>query len=392
MAIAVSSWFIDQLNSPSTEPVRTFTLGGSDYSDDITKWPRVKKSANEIRSVSVTIPLINIDGHLNGFYQNTYLIPSSATLEYGFTHPSSGDETIPIFSGFLNNVTYDEKTCQVHLRDKFWDFTHKIVGESSIPVSIGPEIPTDTIWTLCTCYGELSNITSTSNPDIDYASFLTLAAQYSADSVTIASHFDGQKVSQTVSAIMNHTDAKVWIEGDGKLNFKGFIEISSLDTTFTDDEISRLRIDVEKQRLINTQHIDFNYSVSSDYWQNRVTSVSSTSVNTFSSHEDILQNENVWYTTSSSALSVAQKRVFLLNQPPRRFTVSTELSGLNMQIADTIRLVDSFFNVTSASGWQITEYSLDSDTGDIEWELDEAVAGDAFYLDVSTLDGDHLLL
>ncbi|MHA2277530.1 MAG: hypothetical protein ACXAC2_17260, partial [Candidatus Kariarchaeaceae archaeon] len=303
-----------------------------------------------------------------------------------------GDETIVIFSGFLNNVRYDQKNCELQLRDRLWDFTQRIVGESSIPVSIGAEIPTDTIWTLCTCYGGLSNVASTSNPDIDYASFQTLAAQYSGDNVTTASWFDGQKVSEAVSIIMEHTDAKVWIEGDGKLNFKGFIEISSLDTTFTDDEIKKLRIDVEKQRLINTQHVDFDYSVNSDYWQSRVTDINSTSVNTFATHEDIIQSENVWYTNTVSALVVAQKKTFLLGQPPRRFTIDTDLFGLNMQIADTIRLVDSFFNITSSTGWQITEYTFASDTGDIFWELDEAVAADAFYLDVSTLDGDHLLL
>ena len=88
----------------------------------------------------------------------------------------------------------------------------------------------------------------------------------------------------------------------------------------------------------------------------------------------------------------AQRSTTILQTPPKRFLIDTGLAPLHMQIGDTVRLVDSFFNVTSASGWAITKQTIDLNAGTVQLEVDEAVVANAFYLDVSDLDGNDLLL
>ncbi|NIP51314.1 MAG: hypothetical protein GWN13_15375, partial [Phycisphaerae bacterium] len=62
------------------------------------------------------------------------------------------------------------------------------------------------------------------------------------------------------------------------------------------------------------------------------------------------------------------------------------------KIGETARFVDSFYNVTSASGWRIVEQQIDLQRCVIDIELDEATVLNAFYLDVSNLDGNEYLL
>lgn len=301
-------------------------------------------------------------------------------------------EKLSVYTGELDGVTYDgELNAVIRAKDKVHELSKRSVGTTAEPVSFGSQIPTDIAWTLVTCYGGLSNITSTSNPDIDYSSFLATAAVFSGDAVLVLAHYEGEKVSTALSALARYNDMRVWVEGDGKLNFNRFSVVTSADAVMKDD-IKNLRIDVERKLLINTQYVDFNYSVDSDYWLSRVQDVSTTSVNSFGIQEGIIQEKSVWFADSDSALNIAQRQINLYKHPPRLFTVETPLTTLHYNIADTVRIVDEFFDITSASGWVLSGGTIDMDNGSLTRELEQSLTGLAFILDESTLDGDRLLL
>ena len=57
-----------------------------------------------------------------------------------------------------------------------------------------------------------------------------------------------------------------------------------------------------------------------------------------------------------------------------------------------MRLVNSFYSITSADGWRLVETELNMDDGQLKLELDEAAVLNAFYLDVDYLDSAALLL
>ena len=108
--------------------------------------------------------------------------------------------------------------------------------------------------------------------------------------------------------------------------------------------------------------------------------------------EEALMDESIWHVDSVSALGLSQRKVNLLRSPPKRFEIITGLYGIQRQISETVRLVDSFYGVTSASGWRLVGNYYDTDRGIITRYLDEATVMNGFYLDVSDLDGDDLLL
>ena len=83
MAYEVSSYFLEQVAKRGQSPVRKFYIGTSDYSERVTKWPTFKRTANNIKSINIDIPLANADGHFNTFYHDTYLMPNTVTLEMG---------------------------------------------------------------------------------------------------------------------------------------------------------------------------------------------------------------------------------------------------------------------------------------------------------------------
>jgi len=392
MAYDVTSWFQQQLETRSSEPKRVFTIGTSDYSERVNRWPKFKRTANEIKSIKIDVPLTNADGHFNMFHEQTYSMVQTCTLQIGFTHPTSGDELITIFTGHLKNVKYSKKDCILRLRDRMWDFAQRKVGDSDAHVDIGSTIPSDIAWTLCTCYGGLSNVASTSNPDIEYDDFLAWAEQFSADSVLMTANYQGMKITKGLTKLAAMTDSAIWIEGDGKLRFKRFSEADSLDITFTHDEYTHLQIDVESLRVVNKQYVGINYAVESDYWQHTILDQNTSSVNTFGAHENILRDESVWYVDSGAAINLAQRKTMLLEHPPKKFELGASLFGLNRQIGETIRLVDSFYNITSASGWRFVEIDFNMDKGQNKFILDEAATIPAFYLDVSNLDGSDRLL
>ena len=394
MAYDVTSWFLVQLEKYNSEPKRVFKIGTSDYSSHVFKYPKFKRTANDIKSINIDIQMSNEDGTFNGFYEQVYTIPNTCVLQVGFTHPTSGDEFITLYTGFLKNVRYQSEGAKaiLKLKDRLYDFTDRKVGDSQAHVDIGSTIPSDIAWALCTSYGRMSSVASTSNPDINYASFLTWAAQFSGDSVLMTANYQGMKVTEALKRMAQMTDSAIWVEGDGKLNFAKFVEPGSLDITFTDENYDKLTIDVESLRLVNKHFTYFDYAVGSNYWQKSIFAINSTSVNTFDLREGYERDKSIWYVDSVGALGLSQRRTNLLNQPPKKFTLEGGLYGMQRQISETVRLVDSFFGITSASGWRLMEAEFNLDSGGTTYQMDEATVMNAFYLDVSLLDGDDLLL
>ncbi|MFH2232094.1 MAG: hypothetical protein ABII13_02905, partial [Patescibacteria group bacterium] len=78
--------------------------------------------------------------------------------------------------------------------------------------------------------------------------------------------------------------------------------------------------------------------------------------------------------------------------PPKTFNIKAPAYYFNMTVADKIRLVDSFFGITSESAWRITTEKFNMHTGAMEFECGGALAVNPFMLDVSFLDGLDILI
>ncbi len=386
MGYDVTSWFIDQLSTIGAEPKRVYSIGTSDYSNRVTKWPVIDRSSRIFKSVSFTVPLANADGGMNHFFSDLYTIPNTATIKIGFTHPTSGDELISIFTGKIHNVGYSNKQCSILLKDRLFEFSNLKIGATNDPVTFDDALVSDIAWTLCTCYGGLDSTQGSNNTDIDYGSFEVWSNIFSRDSLFCDANYTGEKVKEALSILAEISDSAIWVEGDGRVTFKRFTEADSNDILFTRDEFIDLSIDVETIGLINRQHVGFAYSTESDYWVQNVSFQNTASVNSFSLHEEKIENKSIWYTTSASAINLAQRRVVLYKTPPKRFKILTSFVGIHRQLSETIRLVDSFYNQDSSDPLRIISYKFDVDKGSVSYLADTATAFRAFTLDVSTLD------
>lgn len=386
----VSSSFKCQTRYRMLEPVRKFYISTSDYSDLVVTWPKIKKKASGLGSVSLTVKIANTDGAMNEFYKGQYKLKDELKFTMGVT-----SESIDLYTGEISKVSYSKNSCVIKTRDKMWGFAQRVVGESETPVKIPPSsqyLISDIAWTLCTCYGELDGTQDSSNPDINYETFETWAEQFSINNIFGQSYYTGDKVIGALTKLANMNDSAIWVEGDGKLNFKKFDSVGSDDIAFTDGEMGGLQIDIDMDRLINKQWVYFNYAVDSDYWQSNVFNVETTSVNTFGLRENILKDKSFWFVDSVSALNMATRKTALLNQPNREFNFVIGMGGLQTQVGDTVRLVNSFYDLTSGQGWTVDEITYDMHNVKNKYHVSGSLVLDGFYLDVSTLDGDMLLL
>lgn len=393
MGYEVTSWFIDQLKLKASRPNRRFVIGSSDYSSRVLKWPTWQRTAKDIIASKTTVELANADGALNGFHERIWTMADTCALAVGFTHATSGAEWLTLFSGDIKEVKYPNKTkCQIHVRDRLWSLTEKKVGDSDVPATFAAQIPSDIAWTLVTCYGGLSGIQGSSNPHIDWEAFNTWAAQFSADSVLCAARYEGEKVSEALVGMADYTDSAIWTDGDGKLRFIRYSEPSSLDFALDGSEIEDLVIKVDGRALVNKAWCYADYKPESDYWAINVWAAETTYINTFGLHEQIWKDDSLWYTNSVSALTLATRKALVMKAPPRRFELDTVVVGLHRQLGEMVRFVDSFYHISSGTAWRFNEIEVDMHDFGVRYLLDEAIAGNGFYLDVDYLDGDKLLL
>ncbi len=392
MAYSVSSAWIDQLVATApVDIVRKCTIGVSDYTDFVLKWPKIRRTINDLRSVDISVLLANVDGHLNDFYTSTYSMVQSVQLQFGFII-SGSPELVDIYNGHIKGVKYNKREVSIQCKDRIWDLAERVVGESDGVVTFSNQIPSDIAWDLCTSYGGLSNVKSTSNVDVDYAHFQHWALQFSHDSLEMKAVSDGQKITESLVALAEFSDSGIWVDAVGKLKFERFTEASSQDLLLGTSDFLDFGIDLSSLKLINKQNVEADYSVESDYWIISVFDQSSASVNSYGLHEDLMRDENVWFVSSTNAQNLAQRRVLRLEEPPKKLEIQTALVGLQMELNDTIRVVDSFHAITSEDAWRISEYGFDMQSGEVEMVLDGSTALKGFYLDIDYLDSRAVLL
>ena len=393
MSLQVTSWFLEQLALKTSEPVRTITIAGSDYSDRVVKWPKFKRTWDMVRPTDLAITLANEDQVMNFFVNTPTNLRADCILSFGFSHPTSGDELITMYQGTVQRAQYNRGACTLRMLDKMKAFTERTVGDRDSPVTFSHELPSTIGWTLCTCYGGLSNIGSDSNPDIEYDTWLSWAAVFSADNVLMSAQFDGLKVSEALKRLAHMTDSAIFNE-HGNIEFRRFSEIDSNSTLLGDDHIMNVGLTVDDSEIVNRQFVWGGYDVTSDQWALQALQVESSSVNSFGTREHILKDNAMWYVDSSSALNMAQRRISNLAEPIERYVVDTVLVPLNRSLGETIKISDAFLGVSSI-GLRLMASEIDMNTGRMKLDVDASRLLSPFTLDdayLGLLDQDYNLL
>ena len=294
---------------------------------------------------------------------------NDALRTYRFTEIN--DELLTLFSGTVADLTFKDAALDLRIVDKVQRLSDRIVGTSNSATvfSSNTLLPSDIAWTLCTCYGGLSTVQSTSNPDIDYASFRTWANAFSLDQIYMGASFKGQKVTEALRKLTENTQSAAFIAND-KLTFARWSATDSGVLQLTDNHIKTLGVKIKADALINKQWVEFNYVPTSKNWNNAVFEANTASINSYGTRETVMKDESVWYTTSASALNLAQ-RFLLINQLPYdQVDLTTPLVPLYKQVGDTVNVTDSHLDL--GDSWRIMEMALNTDDGSMELVIDNS--------------------
>jgi len=293
-----------------------------------------------------------------------------------------------IYTGDLTNIKYRDRLATVTTKDKLWRLTDSIIGTNETPVSFTNIIPTDIAWDIMTCYGGMDTVQSDSNVDIDYDSFLAWSSIFSSDNIDMSAYYDGDKILTALSDLAEATRSTIWINEDGKFEFDRFGGITVASETFTILEREQLdfEVDVTAKDAVNNYGVNYNWDVESSYFVNIDYSVNSDSVSNIGELSENLEIESIWYTNQTNASLIGQREVFLYGKPPKVWQAATGLVGADKTLSQLSRLVNSFYGVTSADVWRVTEQQIDLGSGRVDLTFDSAVSLYGFYLDIDSLD------
>jgi len=390
MTHSVTSWFIEQSQNLTVEPVRVFTLGGSNYSEHVVQWPKFKQSWNSIRPVSLTVNLSNGGKQFNFLKDDTTLMTAQAEFSMGFTHPTSGNELITLFNGTIERMRYGNSLVNLSFVDKFKQLTERLIGTTSEPITYSGSnyLPADIAWYAITSYGGYDNVASSSNVDIDYESWLQWSNVFSADAVYVGASFKGIKVSEALKKMGRYTDSAIFIHNN-RISFKRFSIADSNQTSFDGDSIKNLSLSVDDRDVTNNMYVSGLYDTTSRYWAMTVNDENSSSINSYGLRENDIKDSSIWYINSGSAINLAQRRIQAVSVPFNKVQVSSTLKGLPRIIGETISVEDE--NLDIAEGYRIMEQTINMDAGEVEFNVDRSYFSSGFILDTSTLNSVDVL-
>jgi len=366
-----------------SSPTRKFLVGTSDWSNLVLKWPSIKTTINDFNGIKINIELCNIDKDFNNFYNTLYMIPQTATISI-----SEGTSEYTVFTGEPYDIKYKDQKCTVYLRDKIGDLgRYKAISALGGATSFDNVNPALISWQLLMNYAGFDQTSSTANTDINFNSWLNWSEVFSRDAITMDAEYNDVSINDALEDIMNLTDSQAFVDTTGKMKFRANIDVSSNDYYLNDSYIKDVEINLKMSDMINRQWVNGGYIPASEYYS-IITKIENTpSINSYGTFENTLKSENIWYTTSANCLYQGQRKVSHFKDPVKIFTLETGLIGVEMELGERIRFVDSFYDITSASAWRIVEKEINLDNGLMRFELSGALSLEPFTLDVSNLDG-----
>ncbi len=378
----VSTLFTEQAASPTPTVVRELLIGTSDYSSRVTRWPKITKKWNDIRPTVLTIGLANEDQAFNFLRDDPTNLRSIVDVKMGFFIPASdANELVTLFSGTIDRVKFARGQASISVQDKIKPFTERIAGSSDVPVEfVGSNyLPSDIAWWLCTSFGGLSAVESTSNVDIDFESFSEWANVFSEDSVFVQARYEGKKVNEALRSLGRYTGSTISVENN-KLTFNRFTAISSENTNL-DTEIKAVSLLVDDSIIMNRFHTFADYDVSSDVWNMDVLAENSISVESYGLRELVEKDKTIWYADSVSALNFSQRMISTNGIPFDQYEIEIPLVALSRQLGESITFTDSFFGEDSVSVYRIMKYRIDVDRGGMSLTVDKSQSLTPFVLD-----------
>lgn len=368
---------------------RRFLIGGSDYTNFVTKWPAVTKAWDSLTPQTVTIELSNEARTFNFYAGDPTKMQAVHTVQLGFTFTGS-EEFLTMFSGTVDGARFMDGGCNLTLIDKFKRLADRKVGDSTSATAYTSSnyLIHDMAWYACTSHGGLSAIANNSNPDIDYDSFTSWSTVFSADNVRCNANLTGQTPLEMLRKLSMLTQSAIYIENN-KIKFARFTNVGSVTRTVNDATVMDSQATLDDRQLVNRAWVSAAYNVNSRTFGITVYNQDSGSQAAYGLREQLTAETILWLTDSVSALNLAQRTIITKRAVQNRYSVRSSLQALVATIGDAVAFQDSLLQVDNT--FRVMSETTDLDSGIKTLNIDQSQYFNAFTLDISALDSSDIL-
>jgi len=367
MPITVSSGFKSQVEDQTpTDILRQFTFANSDHSDVVLDYGSISRTGDKVTAGDLSMRVSNADQRWNEIQQNKTLFTGSATLQAGFTINNSNEVTT-LFTGKLIAFK-DASTGKVVLsfQDTLSVLENRFIGDSNNIISFtGSEWnPADMFWTIATSWGELSSIENTSNPDIDYNTWLDMRSRSNELGFKLQAEFSGEAVNNAFKLIGQITDTVIVGDGQGRINtLRAFPASGSVISSFNDDKV----VDVTDRKmrlsnLVNDGTVLYGYNPDTANWEGSISKVKTSSVNTYGRWAKIFEDSTIWHVDSISAFSFIDRWIEDRFEPPEEIILNSTMAGILNEIDDSFTLTNAIMSYSN-KGFRITKQDINLNQG-----------------------------
>lgn len=348
MSLNVSSFFRSKMESTNPSSiVLKFTFNGSDISGKVVRYGAVSRDITEVIGSGFVLEIENASQTFNSLMTDKTQFFQEGVFEYGFVTDAGSEDTIQLFGGELVKARFKETEANLSFRDKLIKLKKFKVGTNDNPVSFtNTEVnPADLAWWVVTSYGGLSSIKSTSNPDIDYASWLDWWEVFDDNNTIMQAQFEGEDVVEIINTIQEITDSAIYAEGNNKLYFNRWTGVTSDTLTVTDSVTMRIDMDIEGTHIVNKAKVLIGYDPTSKTWAGEVTRQNTASINSFGVFEKVFDDTSVWHVDSVSAVNLADRFVYRRKEPNMKLQIKTPLVFLDGQIGDEVLVTSEVYSL-----------------------------------------------
>lgn len=374
MGLSITSFFRSKASATQVSSIiKRFTFNGSDVSARVTEYAEVSHNAVDFIAGDFVLELENASQTFNPMLFNKQQFYKAGTFEYGFATATGSEDLIQLYGGVLTKMAFGKGAVRLHFQDKLTRLKERYIGTDKTPVAYTSSNynPADLAWYLVTSYGGLSVVASTSNPDIDYQTWVDWKAVFTGDSVVVQAHFKGEDVAVALEKIARLTDSTIFDEGDNALDFARWSAITSYYHTVTDSHmLDSPEIEISGDEMINKVDVLIGFDPITTSWTGTITRQNTPSVNSYGEHKEVYDDTNVWFVNSVAAINQADRITFRRKEPNLRAKIRTPLAYLDAVVGDMVYLTSRVHSF-DAKLMTLAAYSIDVDNHTMVLEVDE---------------------
>jgi len=370
-----SSLFLSQnLSTNPSSTVRRFLYANSDFSERVTKYPKIKRGYKNVVAQAFTMEVENASQLMNTLIEDRTSFKKPGMIEYGYQATASSADVICLGGGAMMKADYSKNTVKLSFKNRM-DFLSKLkistdatskTGVTYVGSEYNPADITFDILTSNSFSAQFSTIASYTNAEIHYDSWKDWKDNLASENITLNGFFSADTTYQkALQAMAEMTDSAIYVEADNRIYFRrNLVGVNSFAGEVTDTDIISLKTTGDADDMCNEYIVPTSYSVLNNTIVNtphaRLAHINTASVNSFGKVSKEPTTNILWYTNSANANNLAQRIVARRREPEVGIKVKTPIKYLQQQLGDLI------YVTATEIGLQDQPYTLIAETIDID--------------------------